>query len=62
MEHLLILEFHLEVSFIERKKDERTLGKQAKGLRSSSGEGIYYLVYSDGQSQRWRRPRKIVKF
>ena len=43
----------LEVSFIERKKDERTLGKQAKVLEIPIIEGIYYLVYSDGQSQRW---------
>lgn len=43
----------LEVSFIERKKDEQTLGKQAKVLEIPAVEGIYYLVYSDGQSQRW---------
>lgn len=43
----------LEVSFIERKKDEQTLGKQAKVLEISTIEGIYYLAYSDGQSQRW---------
>lgn len=43
----------LEVSFIERKKDEQTLGKQAKVLEISTIEGIYYLTYSDGQSQRW---------
>lgn len=43
----------LEVSFIERKKDERTLGKQAKVLEIPTVEGIYYLVYYDGQSQRW---------
>ena len=43
----------LEVSFIERKKDEQTLGKQAKVLEIPPVEGIYYLVYSDGQSQRW---------
>ena len=43
----------LEVSFIERKKDEQTLGKQAKALEISTVEGIYYLAYSDGQSQRW---------
>ena len=43
----------LEVSFIERKKDEQTLGKQAKVLEVPVIEGIYYLVYSDGQSQRW---------
>ena len=43
----------LEVSFIERKKDEKTLGKQAKVLEIPTVEGIYYLAYSDGQSQRW---------
>ena len=43
----------LEVSFIERKKDEQTLGKQAKVLEIPTVEEIYYLAYSDGQSQRW---------
>ena len=43
----------LEVSFIERKKDEQTLGKQAKVLEIPTVEGIYYLAYSNGQSQRW---------
>ncbi|CON97518.1 sakacin A production response regulator [Streptococcus pneumoniae] len=43
----------LEVSFIERKKDEQTLGKQTKVLEIPVVEGIYYLAYSDGQSQRW---------
>ncbi len=43
----------LEVSFIERKKDEQTLEKQAKVLEVPAVEGIYYLVYSNGQSQRW---------
>ena len=42
-----------EVSFIERKKDEQTLEKQTKVLEVPVVEGIYYLVYSDGQSQRW---------
>ena len=42
----------LEVSFIERKKDERTLDKQAKILEVPVVEGIYYLVYSDGESQK----------
>lgn len=44
----------LEVSFIERKKDEQTLGKQAKVLEVPVVEEIYYLAYSDGQSQRWK--------
>lgn len=43
----------LEVSFIERKKDEQTLGKQAKVLDIPTVKGIYYLTYSNGQSQRW---------
>ena len=43
----------LEVSFVERKKDEQTLDKQVKILELSVVEGIYYLAYSDGQSQRW---------
>ena len=42
----------LEVSFIERKKDEQTLDKQAKVLEVPVVEGIYYLVYSDGESQK----------
>ena len=40
----------LEVSFIERKKDEQTLDKQAKVLDLPAVEGMYYLVYSDGES------------
>ncbi|WP_173253252.1 ribonuclease P [Streptococcus sp. 2579] len=43
----------LEVSFIERKKDEQTLEQQAKLLEVPVVEGIYYLVYSNGESQRW---------
>ena len=42
----------LEVSFIERKKNEETLGKQAKVLEIPTVKGIYYLAYSDGQSQK----------
>ena len=42
----------LEVSFIERKKDEQTLSKQAKILDIPPVEGIYYLVYTDDQSQK----------
>ena len=42
----------LEVSFIERKKDEQTLGKQAKDLDISPVEGMYYLVYTDDQNQK----------
>ena len=42
----------LEVSFIERKKDEQTLDKQAKVLEVPVVEGIYYLVYSNGESHK----------
>ena len=42
----------LEVSFIERKKDEQTLSKQAKILDISPVEGVYYLVYSNGESHK----------
>ena len=42
----------LEVSFIERKKDEQTLEQQAKGLEVPVVEGIYYLVYSNGESHK----------
>ena len=42
----------LEVSFIERKKDEQTLDKQAKILEIPVVEGMYYLAYTDGQSYR----------
>ena len=51
-EVLLISGVSLEVSFIERKKDEQTLGKQAKVLEVPVVEGIYYLSYSDGESQK----------
>ncbi len=42
----------LEVSFIERKKDEQTLDKQAKVLELPAVEEIYYLVYSNGESHK----------
>lgn len=42
----------LEVSFIERKKDEQTLSKQAKILDIAPVEGMYYLAYTDGQGQK----------
>ena len=42
----------LETSFIERKKDEQTLDKQAKILEIPVVEGMYYLAYTDGQSYR----------
>ena len=42
----------LEVSFIERKKDEQTLDKQAKVLELPVVEGIYYLVYSNGETHK----------
>ena len=42
----------LEVSFIERKKDEQTLSKQVKILDIPVVEGVYYLVYSNGESHK----------
>ena len=54
----------LEVSFIERKKNERTLDKQTKVLEVPVVEGIYYLVYSDGESQKMEATeenRQILK-
>ena len=60
-EHMLALRLYgkpsdfgisLEVSFIERKKDEQTLDKQAKVLELPVVEGIYYLVYSNGESHK----------
>ena len=42
----------LEVSFIERKKDEQTLSKQAKILDIPPVEGVYYLAYSNGESHK----------
>ena len=42
----------LEVSFIERKKNEQTLDKQAKVLELPAVEGSYYLVYSNGESHK----------
>ena len=42
----------LEVSFIERKKDEQTLVQQAKVLEIPVVEGIYYLSYCDGESHK----------
>ena len=42
----------LEVSFIERKKDEGTLSKQAKVLDVPVVEGIYYWVQKNDESYR----------
>ena len=42
----------LEVSFIERKKNEETLGKQAKILDSPVVDGIYYWVQKHDESYR----------
>ena len=42
----------LEVSFIERKKDEGTLSKQAKVLDVPVVEGIYYWVQKNNESYR----------
>ena len=52
----------LEVSFIERKKDDRTLDKQAKVLEVSVVEGICYLVYSDGESQKMEATEENRQF
>ena len=48
----------LEVSFIERKKDEQTLDKQAKVLELPAVEGIYYLVYSNGEGHKMEANEK----
>ena len=42
----------LEVSFLERKKDEATLSKQAKVLDVPVVEGIYYWVQKYDESFR----------
>ena len=42
----------MEVSFIERKKDEGTLSKQAKVLDVPVVEGIYYWVQKNDESYR----------
>ena len=42
----------LEVSFIERKKDEVTLSKQAKVLDIPVVEGIYYWIQKNDESYR----------
>lgn len=42
----------LEVSFIERKKDEQSLGKQHKVLTLPIFQPVYYFVQKNGESQR----------
>lgn len=42
----------LEVSFIERKKDEQSLGKQCKVLTLPISQPVYYFVQKNGESQR----------
>ena len=42
----------LEVSFIERKRDENSLMKQAKVLTIPVTQGVYYWVQEDGESYR----------
>ena len=42
----------IEVSFVERKKDEATLSKQAKILDIPVVDGIYYLVQKNDESYR----------
>ena len=54
----------LEVSFIERKKDEATLLKQAKVLDVPVVEGIYYSVQQHGEShivQATEKNRQLLK-
>ena len=54
----------LEVSFIERKKDEATLSKQAKVLDVPVVEGIYYSVQQHGEShivQDTEKNRQLLK-
>lgn len=54
----------LEVSFIERKKDEATLSKQAKVLDVPVVEGIYYLVQKHEEShivQATEKNRQLLK-
>ena len=54
----------LEVSFIERKKDEVTLSKQAKVLDVPVVEGIYYSVQQHGEShivQATEKNRQLLK-
>ena len=42
----------LEVSFIERKKDEQSLQKQHKVLTLPISQSVYYFVQKNGESQR----------
>ena len=54
----------LEVSFIERKKDEATLSKLAKVLDVPVVEGIYYSVQQHGEShivQATEKNRQLLK-
>ena len=48
----------LEVSFIERKKDEATLSKQAKILDIPVVDGIYYWVQKNDESYRVQATEK----
>ena len=43
----------LELSFVERKKDDRTLSKQAKVLDRPIGAPFYYLAVTSGESNRF---------
>lgn len=42
----------LEVSFIERKKDEQSLQKQHKVLTLPISQSVYYFAQKNGESQR----------
>ena len=47
----------LEVSFIERKKDEQSLQKQHKVLVLPISQPVYYFVQKNGESQMCIRDR-----
>ena len=52
----------MEVSFIERKKDEATLSKQAKILDVPVVDGIYYWVQKNDEAIEYKLLRRIDNF
>ena len=48
----------LEVSFIERKKDDKSLQKQHKVLTLPISQPVYYFVQKNGESQRVKGTEK----
>ena len=48
----------IEISFVERKKDEKTLSKQAKILDIPVVDGIYYWVQKNDESYRVQATEK----